>query len=204
VDVEGVIQAIRRLGPTEVTEAKYLKVRASKPKRLASIAASMLFLNKTGFNGLYRVNQSGEFNVPWGKRSWEPDYENLRAVARALRDVLILCRPFDLGGLPEHGDVVYYDPPYLPVAKTSFISYSSDGFGLQQHLSLGREFAHLAAKGVTVLASNSHCRESLAIYRSIPDTVIRKIGVRRNINRDGDGRAKVKEILAVHRGVELS
>jgi len=107
-DVEGVILAIRRLQPNDVTEEKYSRVRASKPRRLSSIAARMLFLNKTGYNGLYRVNQSGKFNVPWGKRSWDPDYENLRAVARALRNVFMLCRSFDAGAVgAEPGDVVY-------------------------------------------------------------------------------------------------
>lgn len=205
VDVDGVIQAIRRLNPAGCTEEQYYKVRASKPRRLTSIAARMLFLNKTCFNGLYRVNQAGEFNAPWGKRTWEPDYQALRDAARALRNTILLWRSFTSGTLgAETGDVVYIDPPYLPVKKTSFTAYAREGFGVNEHLALGREFALLAAKGVTVLASNSYCRESLAIYRAIPETVIRKFGVRRNINRDGDGRAKVKEILAVHRGVELS
>ncbi|GIV85650.1 MAG: hypothetical protein KatS3mg052_2657 [Candidatus Roseilinea sp.] len=103
---------------------------------LAERAARMIYLNKTGYNGLYRVNRQGKFNVPFGRYK-APKYldeDNLLAVSRALRNVEILCAPFDtVTARTRPGDWVYFDPPYVPISQTSnFTSYYANGFGLRE------------------------------------------------------------------------
>ncbi len=206
-DVEGVIDAIRRLGPSRVTEAKYYRIRAAKPRTPATRAARFLFLNKNGFNGLYRVNHAGEFNVPWGKRtSWRPDYENLRAVSRVLQNVEIFVTNYQnvTEGpicIAKRGDAVYFDPPYLMSSKTArFTAYTQWGFGFHQQQELAATFETLATRGVHVLASNAEVRATMKLYGDIEGTEYWRIPVRRAINSNGARRGKVGELLMVNPG----
>jgi DNA adenine methylase len=200
-DVDSVIDAIRRLGPSRVTEAKYYRIREAKPRTPATIAARFLFLNKTGFNGLYRVNRFGKFNAPWGKRtSWRPDYDNLRAVSEALCDVEIVATDFEVPlQRARHGDAVYLDPPYLPKSKTEkFTSYTRYGFTFEQQLRLSEVFGELVDMGVHVVASNADTPAAMRLYGDIPGTDYWRTHVSRAINSNGGGRGKVGELLIVN------
>ena len=120
-------------------------------------AARMIFLNKTCFNGLWRVNRKGLFNVPYGKRSFQFDEPEILAASRALEDVEIVCQPYQgaLVGRGE-GDFCYLDPPYAAISETSdFVGFAAGGFTLAHQEILADDARDVAAKGCAVLASNS-------------------------------------------------
>jgi len=133
-------------------------IKKSKNKFIRR-SASLIFLNRTCFNGLYRVNSKGEFNVPSGRYENPTicDEENLLAVSEALKNAEIICGDFEL--CLEKADAnsfVYFDPPYRPLNKTSsFTSYSKDAFDDSHQIRLKRVFDKLDIKGALVMLSNS-------------------------------------------------
>lgn len=192
---------IRALEKHEYEETHYYRVRALDPVELslADRAARTIYLNKTGYNGLYRVNRAGRFNVPFG-RYVNPGFRhpdslaNLRACARALRSVKLAVR--DFGEVVRHarrGDFVYFDPPYVPVSETAdFTSYIPGGFGQEQQERLAAVFATLAEKGAYVMLSNSDTPRVRALYaRFRIDGVL----AARSINSKVTHRGKVGEVV---------
>jgi DNA adenine methylase len=135
--------------------------------------------------------------VPYSKRSfWYPDFDNLRDVSVAFQDVEIINENYTIARKANSGDIVYLDPPYLPVSKTSnFVSYTKDGFGLKEQEDLGIFFEELSSKGVFVALSNSDHSEIHRIYSKIPNIKIEIINVRRAINSDPTKRSPVNELL---------
>lgn len=163
----------------------------------AEIAAWFIYLNKTGYNGLYRVNSRNEFNVPFG-RYRNPtlcDEPNLRACAAALRHATIVHADFEKATRKARpGDFVYFDPPYVPLSTTSsFTSYTADGFGADQQIRLRDLALDLTRRGVHVVLSNSSARSVVDLYRNDFDIV--KIRARRSINSRADRRQSVVELL---------
>ena len=202
-DVEGVIRALEKY---RYDEGEYYRVRDSKqPRSPTARAARLIFLNKTGYNGLYRVNRAGQFNVPFGryKNPTICDSENLRAAARALRTAEL--RVGDFATVTRRacaGDAVYFDPPYLPISKTaSFTAYDRHAFALADHERLSAAFAELDARSVAVLLSNSDTRATRRLFASFRvDTV----AVSRAINSNASKRGPVSEILVSSQGCALS
>jgi DNA adenine methylase len=196
-DPEAVIRILR--GYTH-SEDEYYRIRSLDPKKLdrAERAARVIFLNKTGYNGLYRVNSKGEFNVPFGryKKPNFCDEANLRRAAEALAGVKILVGDFETASKQaKKGDAVYFDPPYDPVSKTSnFTSYHKDEFGQEEHERLQSTFARLAERGVTVVLSNSDTEFTRKLFS---DWRTRHIRVSRPINSKGAQRGAVRELLVV-------
>lgn len=182
--------------------------RASNPVEAytAQLAAMLIFLNRTGFNGLFRVNARGEFNVPAGRHSKPTicDEANLRALGTALRrpGVALSVWGFDRA-LEEAGrdDFVYLDPPYAPVSATSrFTSYTSVGFDAAQQKILQRTVIDLARRGTRVLLSNSAAPQIRALYhchRGAKMAGLRAttVGARRAINARAGARGPVREYL---------
>jgi DNA adenine methylase len=202
-DIESVISAIRKLGPSRITADKYYRIRESRPRTASGKAARTLFLNKNGFNGLYRVNRFGKFNVPWAHRkSWKPDYDNLRAVSQALQGVKIVNCDFEAQlQKARAGDAAYLDPPYLPRTKTEkFTAYTRYGFGFDQQQRLALVFQELTEIGVHVVASNADTPAAMRLYGDVPGTKYRRIHVSRAINSNGQGRGRVGELLIVNEG----
>ena len=177
----------------------YYRIRAADPTALSppERAARMIYLNRTCYNGLYRVNRKGQFNVPFGryKNPRILDAENLRAVARALRHAELLHESFETTlDRAQPGDFVYFDPPYHPVSRTAdFTAYHRDGFGPEQQTRLAEIARALAEKGVFVLLSNSATPFILNLYRK--GFRIRRIPARRYINRKGPGRTGWEELI---------
>lgn len=183
--------------------AHYLKVRKQKRSSLTecAIAARMIYLNKTCFNGLWRVNKKGEFNVPMGKSKSPPticDAENLRACSAALQDVKIVCASFELLIYREMapGDFVYLDPPYVPVnveRTKSFTAYTKEGFGPEDQKKLVKVIGILKdEKRANVLLSNAGSKRVRDLYEGFK---IEEVGMRRNINCKGGKRDEVLESL---------
>jgi DNA adenine methylase len=186
-------------------------------------AALFLFLNKACFNGVYRENSKGHFNVPFGKRDVIQIYEpsNLKAVSLALKDAKLLDRPFERI-LPEYfskdeknpdapvaGDLVYLDPPYIPLTKTAaFTSYTNDSFGAQAQRELQErlndQITELTRRGVGVILSNSSAEETVRIYQSeggmISDS--EPVYASRNVSATSGGRKPVKELILINTVVE--
>jgi DNA adenine methylase len=181
------------------SKEQYLRLRSVDPEQLGSVevAARMIYLNKTCFNGLYRVNRRGEFNVPmgrYGKSRVICDSANLRACSAALQGVAIECMDYSLAiRQAGRGDFVYCDPPYVPLSATaSFTSYTADKFGSddQKHLA---ELARAAkARGVHILLSNSFAHAALDLYDGFQVVMI---NARRHISCKSSEREDVKECL---------
>jgi len=183
-------------------EKHYYAMRAKDPEKMpfAAAAARFIYLNKTCFNGLYRVNRKGQFNVPFGDyvNPTICDDANLCAVASALRSVKLTVGAHDFealidNGEPRRGDAVYFDPPYAPVSKTSnFTAYAKGGFGDSEQERLRDCFARLDKKGVHVLLSNSDTPLVRKLYKGFK---IEKVQVRRAINSKAAKRGEVGELL---------
>lgn len=161
-------------------------------------AARMIYLNKTGFNGLYRVNSKGKFNVPFGRYK-NPRYfdeKNLIAVAKSLQGVNINCEPFDkVLECARAGDFVYFDPPYAPITSTAyFTSYQANGFSSDDQRRLSEISRELATVGVFVMVSNSNVDIIHELY-TLNNFQIHEVFATRAINSNGDRRGKLKELI---------
>jgi len=177
----------------------YLKCRARPidDKPVHDIAAWMIYLNKAGFNGLYRVNKKGGFNVPFGRYT-NPricDEPNLRACSGVLGQTTLTQGDFDrVLDDAEKGDFVYFDPPYVPASPTaSFTSYTSKGFNIGDQIRLRDTALELKKRGVNVLLSNSDTELIHRLYGRGFRT--RTVMANRNINCKGARRGKVGEVI---------
>jgi len=194
-DVSGVLDALAR---HVYDRDHYARVRALEPHALtaAERAARFIYLNKTCFNGLWRVNRSGRFNVPIGRYK-DPRFCDPAALVRAcgaLRGVHLACAPFEESlARAAPGDFVYLDPPYDPVSPTaSFTSYTPDAFGWEDQRRLAAACAALNRRGIRFLLSNSATERVRALYRNFEQRTVR---APRHINSKAEGRGHVEEIL---------
>lgn len=163
-------------------------------------AALFLYLNRCCYNGLYRENQSGEFNTPIGSQT-NPNWRQERRIKEAhklLEGIDIKKEDFSyIEDEAETGDLVYFDPPYEPVSQTSsFVEYSSEAFSTEEQKRLGKLAERLSRRGVYVVISNSPPMREL--YQNKSEFDVRTIGATRAINSDGDGRGEVGEILVTN------
>ncbi len=167
------------------------------------MAALFIFLNKTCFNGLYRVNRKGEFNVPIGSYKMPSicDEENLRTISKLLDNVEIHCGDYsECRDFINNNTFVYIDPPYRPLTQTaSFNSYSENRFGDEEQIALSGFIDKISSEGAKVIASNSDPKNS-DINDSFFDRLysaykIDRIGAKRIINSNGNNRGTVSELL---------
>ena len=194
-EVDGVI-ALLKEHKDHHSKAYYYQVRAGVPDTSVTRAARIIYLNRTCYNGLYRENSRGEFNVPLGRYE-KPvicDEENLRAVAAALKTATIENRHFaSILDRAVEGDFVYFDPPYHPVSQTaSFTSYDRNGFGPDDQRHLAEVVAELTEKGIKVLLSNSMTDFVKELYS---DFTIEEVFAARSVNSRADRRGKISEAL---------
>ncbi len=195
-DVEALIKALE-LHQVKHNCEYYYQVRAQKNHTLVKKAARIIYLNKTCFNGLYRENSKGEFNVPIGryKNPTICNAELLRADSLALRSVILEVRDFDkvLDEAKTDQDFVYFDPPYYPLSNTSqFTSYSRYNFNEKDQIRLRDVFAELANRGVKVMLSNSDCPFIRELYQKFR---IHEVSAARSINSKGAHRGKISEVV---------
>lgn len=194
------LEVIRTLETYTYNRETYYHLRALDPWALSlpERAARMIYLNKTGYNGLYRLNRKGKFNVPFG-RYRSPNYldrENLLAVSRALQGVELITAPFErVLERAKPGDLVYFDPPYVPLSKTaSFTGYLPGGFSLEDHKRLKEVCLELTARGVHVMLSNSDTPPVRTLYSAFPFR-LHGLKAKRSISRTVSGRKEVFELL---------
>ncbi len=201
-DVNGLIAEIANGGYVYDKDA-FLNIRAWKTDELSDLkrAARFIFLNRTAFNGMYRVNRSGQFNVPFGRYNNPQicDETNLRRVSHILKNTKIENGSYKyVLNQAKKGDFVYFDPPYYPVSKTaSFTAYSNDVFLKKEQEELRDAFLELHNKGCFVMLSNSDTPliESLFKPHKKDGITINKVEAGRNINSKAEGRGKILEII---------
>ena len=200
-NVERVIEELN-LHQAEHSKNHYYAVRANPPKELTPRAAWFLYLNRTCYNGLWRVNSKGRFNVPMGsyKNPRIVDPEKLRRASKALRNARIVCADFEsvvtrLRPRPVFGDVVYFDPPYVPLSKTSqFTSYTKEDFTEEDQRRLAQVATSLNEKGVRVILSNSETPLIRTLFQDPPFST-EVVHMSRAISSVGSGRGKIPELL---------
>jgi DNA adenine methylase len=193
-----VAEVVRALDEHRYDEEAYYRVRELDPDKLSdpARAARTIYLNRCGFNGLYRVNKSGRFNVPFGHyvrpRLVQP--ERLRLVAEALQNADLEAGDFETAVAGAgRGDFIYFDPPYVPVSPTAnFTAYARLGFAATDQARLAKLLRRLGKSGVTALLSNSDCAETRRLYHRLP---IVAVDVRRSINSDITKRGPVSELI---------
>ena len=201
-NLSGLLKSLEKHSDNYFSNSKsyYYSVRESEPKSQIEKVSRLLFLNRTCFNGLYRVNSKGKFNVPLGRYS-HPNIiqeDNLRSVHQFLNNskIIIKCQDFSTTvEKAKKGDFVYFDPPYQPVSKTAnFTSYTNGNFGLNDLKRLAKVSNHLAKKGVNVLLSNSSSKQVRDLFSSKHWQII-KIDANRAINSASDKRTGHSELL---------
>lgn len=183
----------------------YLKIRAQDITKLSDvdIAARFIYLNRTGFNGLYRVNRQGGFNVPYGnnKNPLICNEINLRKAHDAMKNTKILHQDYKkILTKAKKGDFIYFDPPYYPINKTSsFTNYTKEGFLEKEQEELRDTFLELHKRGCFVMLSNSDTPFINKLYSGLSKKIkIHKVFAGRAINSKGAGRGKIKEVVVIN------
>ena len=201
-----VIERLRNLDSVLCDKERYYQLRKKYNEKImqgctldTEVAALMIWLNKHCFNGLYRVNKKGLFNVPWNRREKGNSFDesNLQAIGKYLRDNDILIRNEDFEifcNQVQAGDFVYFDSPYIPVTETAnFTDYTADGFTLADHQRLANLFDVLNDRGVFIMLSNNDTPLVYELYGN-KGYKIQSIDVKRLINRNAKKRTG-KEVI---------
>jgi len=174
----------------------YYRIRAEEPEDEVKRAARFIYLNKTAYNGLYRVNSKGKFNVPFGKYANPTicDAHNLRLVSHALQKAELFCEDFSMVlKYAQKEDLVYLDPPYFPLTKTAnFTGYTPECFTRKDQDRLHEVFKQLDSKGCFVMLSNSYQPYIEGLYQEFKPEIVYAA---RAISCKAEGRGKIKELL---------
>ncbi len=200
--VDGLIRCLARHKDRHCKDY-YYKIRGLDRKDIQLLdeerAARTIYLNRTCYNGLYRVNRKGQFNVPFGSyKNPQILYEAvLRAANLALQGVTIDVIDFrELVNFAQAGDFFYFDPPYDPVSKTaSFTSYTPDSFKDEDQRDLAAVFRQLTQKGCLCMLSNSYTSFILELYR---DFRIELVQAKRRVNSRATGRGNIAEVVVLN------
>lgn len=199
---DNVYELIKDLSKHEVSKEYFLEIRnidrTEQYTELSDVerASRFIYLNRTCFNGMYRVNSQGQFNVPFGyyKNPRIIDENNLLNCSELLKKTEIKCADFsEILTKVKKGDLVYFDPPYVPLNETSsFTSYTKDGFDIDMQFKLRDVCDELATMGVKFMLSNSDTKLVNELYANYE---IKKVFASRQINANADGRGKITEVL---------
>ena len=197
---------MRDLKKHKNTEEYYYAMRALdrnpiQYRKLSKVkkASRFIYLNKTGFNGLYRVNKQGQNNVPFGRYK-DPkfaDEDNIMACSKLLQTATITTGDFEnIRTNVKKGDFVYFDPPYVPLnATSSFTAYTDKGFDDDMQFRLKELCDYIDSIGAYFMLSNSYTDFILDLYQ---DYTIKTVNANRAINCKGSNRGKVKEVLVIN------
>lgn len=199
---DNVYELIDDLSKHEVSKEYFLEIRnidrTEKYAEFSNVerASRFIYLNRTCFNGMYRVNSQGQFNVPFGhyKNPRIIDENNLLNCSELLKKTEIKCADFsEILTKVKKGDFVYFDPPYVPLNETSsFTSYTKDGFDIDMQFKLRDVCDELDSLGVKFMLSNSDTKLVNELYANYE---IKKVFASRQINANADGRGKITEVL---------
>lgn len=210
-DLINVYQCLKENGPSFIeycrtffrpeynTASRYydLRLKFNTTTDVYEKSALFLYLNRHGYNGLVRYNSSGEFNVPFGRyaKPYFPEKEMLCFWGKSQKAEFICCDFRETLAMAQPGDVVYCDPPYVPLSDTSnFTEYSPGGFGESEQTILAEKAKQLANKGIPVLISNHDTEFTRSQYQSAQ---VYSFDVARFISCDSRNRNRVSELLAL-------
>jgi DNA adenine methylase len=189
-------EIIKWLKTLRNTKTGYYHIRKSKVKNPARFAARFIFLNKACWNGLYRVNRRGEFNVPYGNKQGTEIYveENLKAVSKALADVALMVCDFEESlKMCKKRDLIYLDPPYTVAhEKNGFLKYNSKIFSWEDQIRLAAIVEGLHARGCYVVISNAYHSSILNLYKNF---AVQKLTRASIISGEASGRRRIHEAL---------
>ena len=197
----GIVEIADQFNAAEESEKKdfYLSLRIKYNESAVDSfeSATLLYaLNKLCFNGLYRENSKGGFNVPFGQKKQLPyiNGEDLRSVSKVLAETMILNEDFETTiGKAVQGDFVYLDPPYIPIdATSSFTSYHSNGFGIGEQERLASAILKMKSAGINAMCSNSDTPLTREIYKGLN---IEAIQAPRMVSAKASGRGSVSELV---------
>lgn len=197
-----VYELIDELKKHKISKEYFMNIRnidrTKEYKKWSAIqkASRFIYLNRTCFNGMYRVNSKGEFNVPFGnyKNPRIIDENNLINCSNLLQKTEIKNADFsEILNCVQSGDFVYFDPPYVPLNETSsFTSYTKDGFDIDMQFKLREVCNELDSMGVKFMLSNSDTKFVNEVYENYN---IKKVFASRQINANPNGRGKITEVL---------
>jgi len=199
---EFVAQACELFAERNRSPEAYLRIRSEYNASVDRFdrAVRFMYLNKFGFNGLYRVNRQGVFNVPYGHPAALPNFpfDEVAIAAEKLKTATVLSGGFAATmELATASDVVYCDPPYSDLeTQTSFTGYTAQGFGVAEHKELVAAARQAAARGATVLISNHDTTATRALYEGFE---ISELVVRRSVAANADRRLAARELAATLR-----
>lgn len=205
-DVESLIEELMIHEKDKMNKKYYYKIRSLdrdpiEYNKLSNVekAARIIYMNRVCFNGLYRVNSKGQFNVPFGryKNPTVCDQENLRVVSKALKNVVLVHGSYEeCLNYIEKNDFIYLDPPYHPKSgSSSFTSYTKEDFQKQSQIELHKLFQKLSKKKCFLMLSNSYTDFIKDLYK---DYILKTLKAKRAINSDAEKRGKIKEILILN------
>ena len=184
----------------ELSREEFDHIRALRPTKPVEIAARFIYLNKTCFNGLWRVNGKGEFNVPWGKLKNPLIFSkaNIELASERLQGATITNLGYASAlTSAAKNDLVYLDPPYIPLNPTSsFSKYAKEDFGILDQYALAGVIDGLTARGVNVILSNSDTSLTRQIYGD--SLTLHQLSVTRSISANSSSRMKVQEVIGVN------
>lgn len=198
-ELESLIEELEIIA-ADTSKENYLRIRAEVPNEEVKRAARFIYLNKTSFNGLWRVNSKGQFNVPWGQLKNPNIYnvQDLEKISERLSGTQITHLDYQVSlERAEAGDFVYLDPPYIPLsASASFSQYAKDDFGLEDQKELAYRITQLSSKGVNVVLSNSDTPLSREIFGSALH--LKQVSATRFIAANSKSRGNVMEIIGTN------
>jgi len=202
-NVESLIQELKKLKASHNKE-KFYEVRALNTKELSKVerASRFIYLNKTCFNGLYRVNSKGGFNVPFNnaKNPLICPEEDLREISELLQNAKIEVKQFhEIESEVKKNDFIYFDPPYYPLKRESFTTYTKEAFLEKEQERLAQLFRTLDKKGCKVMLSNSDTKFIKDLYQDYPIKIVK---ANRMINCDGKGRGKINELVVTNYSIQ--
>jgi len=176
-----------------------IKRQFNLPTDLLRQSSMFWFLNKAGFNGMYRENGKGEYNIPFAqiKKLNNPDIDDFLHISNILKGCILKCGDYrsNCEGVKSK-DIVYLDPPYIPISLTSsFTSYTNDDFALKDHKILKEFIEKISSNGVYVILSNSNSEKTREIYGNMSGFKIEEVDVTRLISGQNKGRGKIKELI---------
>lgn len=174
-------RVIEYLSEMPNTSETYYRIRASLPTNVAERAARLIFLTTLSFNGIYRTNLRGEFNVPYGRKTHlNPCVpSHIRNVSNVLRTAELICGDFETSvGRATAGDAIYFDPPYTVThSKNGFVKYNEQIFTWQDQVRLAKAAHRLVDKGCAVIVSNADHPSVADLYRRFRRQIVRRYSV---------------------------
>lgn len=176
----------------------YYKIRETQTRSTHTAAARMIYLNKACFNGIYRVNRNGAFNVPYGKHKCiNLIKKELEASSQCLSNAQILCQDFEVTiDMSENGDFLFCDPPYAVLNEENrFVAYNADSFSWNDQIRLANSLKRALTRGVKIIMTNVDHPEVRALYQNIPGFELDSVNRQCFISGTNAGRSIYSELI---------